>query len=444
MKLEYPKVLIFGQPFNNFSGGGITLTNLFKGWPKEKIAVTYLGHGLVSVTSDVCETYYQLGEKEHFWKFPFSLIQKKFRSGLKKIENKEELSTGISKKGLRYFIVNKIFYPALEWFGVFHCVSKIELSTDFKTWLSEFKPDILYIQVTTRETLLFASNLIDYLKVPSAIHNMDDWPSTISRRGLLRKYWKKKIDKEFKGLLNRIDLFLSISDAMSSEYKIRYGKEFIPFHNPIDTSKFSGFGKRVFAKGNVLRILYLGRIGMANKESLYVFAKAVSKCTRENPMICFDIITPDMDSPDSRMIKNLRNIWMSPPVKHEEVPNLMADSDLLLLPLDFNKTGLNYAQYSIPTKASEYMMSGTPILVFAPPETAISKFCAINDCAYCLTIPDFREIYRAIDFIIENEDFRMKCSRNAVELASKLFEATLVRENFQTMLAELVISKTYE
>ena len=117
METEYPKILIFGQPFNGFSGGGITLTNLFKGWPKEKIAVAYLGHGLVSVTTDVCDTYYQLGEKEHKWKFPFSLIQKKFQSGLKTFEKKAESSTGLSKKGLRYYIVNKLFYPTLEWFG---------------------------------------------------------------------------------------------------------------------------------------------------------------------------------------------------------------------------------------------------------------------------------------------------------------------------------------
>jgi glycosyltransferase involved in cell wall biosynthesis len=438
MKLEYPKVLIFGQPFNNFSGGGITLTNLFKGWPKDKIAVTYLGHGLVSVTSDVCETYYQLGEKEHYWKFPFSLVQKKFRSGLKVIENKEEPSTGLSKKGLRYFIVNKIFYPALEWLGLFHCVSGIELSKDFKTWLSEFKPDVLYIQVATRETLLFAGKLNDHLKIPSAIHNMDDWPSTISRKGLFRNYWKKKIDKEFKCLLDRMDLFLSISDAMSSEYRMRYGKEFKPFHNPIDTKKFTGLRKKSFAEGNVLRILYLGRIGMANKESLYLFSKAVSAWAMKGLTIHLDIFTPDVDSPDSKLIKNLNKVRLSLPVKYYEVPALLAISDLLLLPLDFNQTGLSYAQYSIPTKASEYMMSGTPIIVFAPSETAISKFCTENDCAYCLAKPEKNEIFTAIQFIVEHEDFRKKWTKNAVELASKLFDASLVRENFQTALTGLV------
>ena len=35
----YPKILIIGQPFNKNSGGGITMSNLFNGWPNESLAV---------------------------------------------------------------------------------------------------------------------------------------------------------------------------------------------------------------------------------------------------------------------------------------------------------------------------------------------------------------------------------------------------------------------
>ena len=177
---------------------------------------------------------------------------------------------------------------------------------------------------------------------------------------------------------------------------------------------------------------------MANKESLTLFAQAVSKWNRENPRVCLDIFTPDLESPDSKRIRNLNNVRMSLPVKHEEVPALLADSDLLLLPLDFSKMGLSYAQYSIPTKASEYMMSGTPILAFAPSETAIVKFCNSHNCAFSLTKADVNEIYRAIDFIIENEEMRESLTRNSSEIASILFEATVVREKFQTLLSGLI------
>ena len=442
MDLPFPRLLIFGQPFNEFSGGGITLTNLFKGWPKDKIAVTYIGHGLVSVTTDLCDTYYQLGEKEHKWRFPLNLIQKKFDSGLKSFDQKLGMPTGPDKKGLRFVVVNKFFYPALEWVGLYHCASKIEMSADFKKWLNEFKPEVLYIQVASRETLLFAMDLADYLNIPSVIHNMDDWPSTISRKGLLKNYWSRKIDMEFKSLLDRMDLFLSISDAMSVEYNKRYGKEFNAFHNPIDISKYSDQKNRNRDTINSFRILYIGRIGLANKNSIYSFAKAISAINKGMPEIIFDIFTSDSNATDSNRLKNLRKVRVLPSVRHEEIPSLMANYDLLLLPLDFNETGLKYAQYSIPTKASEYMISGTPVLVFAPETTAISKFCSENECGYCLTNQDEEGIVRAIDFLIQNEDFRKHLSDKAIRIASKLFDFKLVNASFQSLLIDLFRSNS--
>lgn len=436
--MDYRKVLIFGQPFNDRHGGGITLTNLFRGWPRDQIAVADTGHMMHYVTTDVCNTYYQLGTEEFKWSFPFNLIQKRYPSGVKVISNNQMSSSIRSKSGIRYFLVNNLFYPVLQWFGIYNCIIKFRLSTQFKYWLSEFQPDLLYIQITTRESLLFAICLVDYLKIPVAIHFMDDWPSTIGETGLFKKLWMKKIDKELKILLKKVNLFLSISDAMSLAYKKRYGKEFIAFHNPIDTIRFSGLAKKSFGSDNVVRILYLGRIGMANKESLILFAKVVSKWNSEHLSISFEIFTPDTDSPESKMIGKWKNIKISPSVKYEIVPHLMAECDLLLLPLDFTKIGLLYAQYSIPTKASEYMLSGTPILVFAPSSTAISKFCAENNCAYCLTSTDEEEIYQAINFIIRNENYRSKWTRNAEELARTLFDARIVRNKFQSLLVGLV------
>lgn len=77
------KALIFGQFFNNRHGGSLTLTNLVKGWPKDKIPVAFIGHGLINVTTDIFVTYYQLGCDEHKWIFPFNFIQRKFSSGHK-------------------------------------------------------------------------------------------------------------------------------------------------------------------------------------------------------------------------------------------------------------------------------------------------------------------------------------------------------------------------
>ena len=435
--MNFPKILIYGQPFNNRHGGGITLSNLFKGWDKSKIAVADTGHMMDNVTTDICDTYFQLGSEEFKWRFPFNYIQRKFPSGLKQFDIKSVDSPLVVKKKFRYLIVNNVFYPALEWLGLFHCVSRIRMSSAFKKWLTEYNPEVLYIQVSTREMVLFALDLIDYLKIPVAIHFMDDWPSTISRKGLFKTFWEKRIDVELKTLLNRADLLLSISDAMSTEYKRRYGKIFIPFHNPIDTDKFLRIPEKQSYNQNEFRILYIGRIGIANRESIFSFSRFISEMTHKSLNVLFHIYTPNIDSPELFRIKKLRNVSVFPAVEHEEIPVLLQSYDLLFLPLDFSRDGIKYAKYSMPTKASEYMISGTPILVYSPAETAISEFFIQNECGYCVTTNSSNELVIAVEFLIDNEKYRNKISSNAVYIAMDRFDVSKVRSGFQKLLVNL-------
>ena len=88
--MELPKVLIIGQPFNNDTGGGITLSSLFKGWDRDKLAVACSSYLLLNnIDTEVCNTYYQLGEKEHRWTFPFNYLQRKYESGLIQFSEKK-------------------------------------------------------------------------------------------------------------------------------------------------------------------------------------------------------------------------------------------------------------------------------------------------------------------------------------------------------------------
>jgi glycosyltransferase involved in cell wall biosynthesis len=433
---KYPKILIIGQPFNNYSGGGITLTNLFKGWPKDKLAVAATGHVLYDISTDVCNLYYQLGEKEQKWIFPFNLVQKSFSSGIISFESKLSTPSSYYNKGLRYLIVNHFFFPLLKWLGIFQYTSRITLSPVFKDWLSVYQPDLLYFQISSHEEILFATKLIDLLNIPSAIHMMDDWPSTICSKGIFKNYGRTRIDKAFRRLLDKIDIHLSISDAMSAEYFIRYHKRFIPFHNPIDIAKYNNIRNRSAKRDNNFRILYIGRIGVANKHSIISFANAMSQFSQDQDEVCLDIFTHNLDEINLKHVANIKNIRIFPPVEHNLVPALLSEYDLLLLPLDFTKEGAKFAQFSIPTKASEYMISGTPILVFAPNESAISKFCLKNECGYCLISQDQEKIIDAIHYLITNEEYRKEISNNAVGIAKELFDADKVRNKFQQLLID--------
>ena len=433
---SYPRVLIFSQTFNKISGGGITLTNLFFGYPRENIAVLTYPFMLLHASFESCINYYQLGREEYFWSFPLNYIKKKFNSGPVQIEKKNSRITA-NQPYLRNRIATNILSPFLRWSGLTHCVSRIKISDRLKKWLEEYKPEVLYLQISNRESILYSLELIEYLKIPAAIHMMDDWPMTVSSRGPFRKYWHNRIDREFRELLAKTTSYLSISDAMSEEYLNRYGKQFKAFHNPVDPSWFNEDPVTNESDKRYFRVLYLGRIGIANESSLLAFSEFISNYIYQDCIVEFDVYTKDIDSKIARRIGNLKGVRINLPVNHEDVPSLMTRYQLLLLPLDFTRSGLKFSRLSMPSKTSEYMLSGTPIMVMAPAESAVSKFCTYNKCAHCISSDKLEDLTKTMNFLIENDDYRKDLASGAKRLANQLFNRRKVTRDFRDFLVTL-------
>jgi len=431
---KFPRILIYGQSFNRRTGGGITLSNLFKGWPIDKIAVIGTRFSLKNSTADICKVYFQFGKAERKWLFPLSIMQRPHPSGLKEIVERPDGKLVAASIDEDWGIIGAAHHTLLQRLGLSHLLLQTHLSSNLISWIESYQPELLYFQVSTREAILFATELIDHLNIPAAIHMMDDWPSTISISGFLKDFWRQRIDREFRFLLEKSSTFLSISEAMSAEYLERYNKKFIPFHNPIESPERSQNAIERREEENKFRFLYMGRIGNANSHSILSFALSLSTTLVEGKEIFFHLYTPDFESDTSRALTEMRNIKVFRPVKHESVYNLLREYDVLLLPLDFTESGIKFAKFSIPTKASEYMISGTPVLVFAPGETAVSRFFMANECGYCLTENDDLAIKNAIKTLVQDREFRVRTGTNAIKVASALFDGKLVRQKFQHLL----------
>jgi glycosyltransferase involved in cell wall biosynthesis len=421
-------------------GGGITLSNLFRGWDEDKIAVVATGHVMYRITTDICTNYYQLGCDEFKWKFPFSYIQRKFPSGPLSIGKVSDQKAKKNKSALRNIVVDRIFYPVLEWLGLFHSLSKLRLTPGLQKWLSDFNPELLYIQVSTRDTILFASELKEYLKVPSVIHVMDDWPSTISKNGIFKKYWEKKIDGEFRELLDGTNLFLSISDAMSSEYKKRYNKDFISFHNPIDIQFWndkSRTGKRFM--GEQVKVLFSGRIGIGIEESLMDLLRAVESLVLDDINVKLYIQSPSKDNKTLNKLRTSKSLVINPVAEYSELPRIFSEADILAIINDFDRESIDYLRYSMPTKVSEYMISGTPIIVYSHAETAVSRFFTSNKCGHCVYDRNLNQLKDALILIIKDEEYRQELSSRAIRVASELFDANTVRLEFRDLLKKTAL-----
>jgi glycosyltransferase involved in cell wall biosynthesis len=434
--MTLPKVLIIGQPFNNDTGGGITLSNLFNGWDKDKLAVACSGYLLLdNIDTEVCNTYYQLGFKEHKWRFPFNYLQRKYSSGLIKFDSKRIQNLTIRKSKLRVKLIMNLFYPFLEYLGLSNYIIKTELSKNFCNWLTDYNPDVIYAQNSSRDGILFCLSVHSYLKRPLIFHMMDDWPSTISDKGLFKKYWRKKIDHEFRLLMDKADILMSISDEMAHEYKTRYDKHFITFHNPINIEFWKNHQRNNYELSNSPTILYAGRIGLGIEASLELIARAIKQVNKELK-ISIKFVLQTKEKP--LWIDNYQCVEHKNFSSYYDLPKIFSENDFLLLPYDFSKKSIRYIRYSIPTKAPEYMVSGTPIIIFAPEETAIVKYAKKYEWAKVITENNIIEISEAIKQLIGNKEMRQRISKNAINIAENNHDSIVITNQFRKVICSLV------
>lgn len=433
--MYFPKVLILNQPFNNVSGGGITLSNLFKGWEKDHLAVICLGTLLNEKTRlDTCDQYYQLGEKEHIWKFPLSLMKRKYPSGTIKIDRKKKNVKTIKKSPLRVRLLKEYINPTLHWLGVLNWASTVQLSPELKQWLDEYNPDVIYAQAQRREAIVFCTLVQQYLNKPMVFHMMDDWLEVLPGFGMLGSYWHKVVDKEFREMLNTCARHFSISEPMAEAYKERYGYSFSTFHNPIELDFWSKSQRSTYDFGDKIQILYAGRMGLGIQSSLETMAKCLEELNskRAKPI---ELVLQVGQKPD--WINKYKCVVHRGFVPYEDLPNRFAEADIMFLPYDFTPSANAFIKYSMPTKASEYMICGTPVLIFAPEDTALVTYAKAHKWAQVVTKNTVEALQNGLLELINNEELRKGFSKAAIKLAEDRHDANKVRKQFREELSEL-------
>ena len=426
--MKYPKVLIVGQYFNLRSGGGITMTNLFKDWDRENIAVA--AENIDDPDFAVCNKYYQLGYLETKRRFPFNLKRwgKQIQSG--SISEKDGFATSPTTNDSRESESGNMYLRLLYFTGLYHYKRRFRISNNFLNWVKEYSPDIIYSQLSNIELIGLVNDLRKTLGLPVAIHIMDDWPVTISKKGLFQSYWQKTIDKKFRSLLSESKVLLSISEAMSQEYMTRYGYNFIPFHNPIDIKFWSLSSKTNYESNGIFTILYAGRIGIGIQNCFFDIVEAISNLISKGLKIEFHIQATNFNPVLDDLVK-FDFVTVKAPVPYTKLPGIFSKADLLLLPNDFDSKSVSFLRYSMPTKASEYMASGSPILLYSDIETAVTSHALKYHWAYVVAEKNKEKLETAIFEIYKKKELRIKLAETAKEYAVNHFDGCKIREQFK-------------
>lgn len=405
---EYPKVLLFGHSFNNTTGMGITLTNLFAEWPTKNIAI-WSNHIDVSLCETIrpCERY--IGVKH------------------KKVDSIGVKKNRTVKTRLRE-LIRRLYYKT----GIQELISDTTISLSEVTEAKNFNPDIIFCALGSSVAMRRCERVMNAIpKAKLVLYIVDDWVNTKINTRMFSAMWRRKYDKEFRRILNRSSGLLSICQYMSEEYKRIYNKNFYPFHNPVDLRKWNMLNPVPKYPNGTISIVYMGKINDDTYPCIINLSAVVKELNEKGNSYVLDIYSPDY-SDKAYLFEKIAGTNIYPPIPHEEVATIFKSYTALFLPLGFSKQSRSYVRLSMPTKLSEYLASTKPILLNCPDEIALAKYLKDKNCAILCTDKSFDSLYRSALQLKDSNNYE-NLVNNSQQLA-KVHDVGLVRERFRSTL----------
>jgi hypothetical protein len=435
--MSYKKVLFIDGYLHKENATGITLSNLFEQWPKDKLIficdeknakLSNLG-GYVGV--------YELSKKEIQHHFPLNifrtlkiLIKNLLKRGssndfINKTDNPK--SKVVEQDELRNPNIFYLFTKIFNLLGLNYYFFRYRLSKDLEKWIRESKPEVLYTLAATRHNILFAKEINKKLRIPICIHILDDYPATLGSETVFPKFWNRVINKDLTSIINIAKQRIAISEMMAVEYEARFGGKWEYFHNPISFNFWNKSKKTNYTANSPFTILYSGRLS----DGIGFCMEKISECIDElNNEESLNIKLKIQSRQHPKWISKYKDIVFSDYIDYDSLPELFSSSDLLLLPYDFNGHGYQYIRLSMPTKVSEYLASGTPILTISPETTALVNYLRKYDLGYIISEESKMSIKSGIKKLYYQQQLRENIGTRGCEIAKLHHDKVVVQKRF--------------
>ncbi len=415
--LSFPRVLVISPvKFNQQTGSGVTMGNLFRGWPLDAIAQVH-SENWTEPDLTICQRYYHL---------PYESIRRPSTSSMMK---------GALRQTSRF-----LNHKQLTLFGHFAHTENL------LAWVKEFAPDVIYARPLDRPSfsIWLPSWLSKQLCIPYITRFLDDWPARHEHDPvwIRRFFWHLFIRRKLTHLLDYAAINVGISDEMCFAFQKRYRSSFLPFHNCVDFDSWVP-EKTDYTAKDPFEIVYMGTV-KADKElqSLQDLSAVLLNLSGQGYHIQFTLYGPEIYE---QMIS--RYLKVEPVIKYggffpaEEKFEILKKADLLVLPLNFDQQSTTYLGYSFQTKVPEYMASGTPVLVYGPAENPNVRYATLLQWAMVIDQQEKDRLTSVLKQIIANQNLREQLGRRARKLALQNHDATIIRPRFQQLIRNIAARK---
>jgi glycosyltransferase involved in cell wall biosynthesis len=273
--------------------------------------------------------------------------------------------------------------------------------------LGGFVPDVV-LTVAHGYSWLTAAEYAAKAKIPLCVIVHDDWPNIGKRRGWIQSWMRNRFGEVYRQAAAR----LTVSPNMNDEYRVRYGVRgdvlypsqavdaiFRNSHRYVDAGPVHTIGKS-FA------IAYAGTIAPAGYADLL---KLVATCIlgMGGKLVIYGPLTSEQARSHGLDLPNIELRGLLAPEKLQEC--LVADADILLLPMSFEKEDASNMRFAFPSKLADYSLTDLPILILGPAYSSAVRWAQESGLATrVVTCMDPNRIGTVIDEILNSAREMMK------------------------------------
>ena len=199
-----------------------------------------------------------------------------------------------------------------------------------------------------------------------------------------------------------------ICEKMAEDYGTFFSKKCYILHTPA-----SFVGPLNIEKKD--RICYLGSLGYRRDEQLVEIGRAIKRIGLHPNHIDVYSSEKRKDILDKLSLEN--GILFHGEIGSDEVLKIIGESMAVIHVESFNESTRRSIKYSVSTKISDSLESGTCIFAYGPKEVASISYLYNNDAAICCLSNDNLDV--SIKELITNNEERKKKVANARKLAIK-------------------------
>lgn len=427
---EFPKTLIIcGEPLNNATATGITITNLFKGWPRDRIAQIYTAD--IQPDESVCQNQFRLSNEDllvigHLQKFTNG---RKKRTETISIRKESPISDSNKASKIRYLLsqgADLIPY---------------KISKELVAWLDKFQPEVIYSTLANIRLSSLAQRISYKYDAPIVPHFMDDWITTYSSSGksittiINRKILVSKVVR----IINSAPSAIVIGQAMADEYFERYKKRFTPFMNPVQPMNNTKALSRTSKPNNLITLVYIGGLHLSRHENIIDIANAITELYDQGLNLEFKIYTPEKDHHFLAAIPPHPSVKLCGSADPSDVQNILEGCDVAIHVESFVDRYREYTRLSVSTKIPQYFAAGIPTLAYGPSELASCRYIQEHGCGLLVDTRQLASLRTAIGSLVQDKALRETLGINGLQTAHRFHDADKERERFRSLLSEAAL-----